>query len=216
MTKPVSIKICGLTNVRDAEECVEAGADALGLCFWEGSKRCVSVEQATQIVRAIGARVQVVAVVVDLAELELRELLDQTGIRWAQLHGREPPDLLDRFLPHAYKALGVKDAGIAQQARRFGGEHLLLDAAMPGLPGGTGHSFDWRLVTEIARCRMLTLAGGLTAENVGEAIRVVHPYRVDVASGVERAPGLKDPEKVQAFVRAVRDAAPGPAALPGD
>jgi phosphoribosylanthranilate isomerase len=216
MIGSVSIKICGLTNVPDAEECVDAGADALGLCFWPGSKRCVTVEQASRIVNAVRDRVEVVAVVVDMPELELRELLDETGIRWAQLHGSESPEFLDEFLPYAYKALGVKGDGIMEQAGRFGGDHILLDAVLPGLPGGTGHSFDWRLATEIARHRKLILAGGLTAENVVQAIRVVRPHRVDVASGVEGAPGLKDPAKVRAFVRAVRQAASETAPPAGD
>jgi phosphoribosylanthranilate isomerase len=188
----VQVKICGLTTVQDAVECVEAGADAIGLNFWPGSPRRVDAATARAIVRAVGDRAELVGVFSD------------TGIRWAQLHGREPPQMVAALLPYAYKALGVRDASVVELARAYPGEHLLLDASVPGIPGGTGRTFDWRIAAQIACERKLTLAGGLGPQNVADAIRVVQPYRVDVASGVEKSPGRKDLSLVHAFIAAVK------------
>lgn len=206
------IKVCGVTRLADAVDCVEAGVDTIGLNFWHGTKRRVAVETARSIVEALRDRAELVAVFVDATEAEIRATLEATGIEWAQLHGSEPRALLERFLPKAYKAIGVpRDAtpeDVAARAASFPGEHLLLDASVPGaMPGGTGHTFDWSLAERIARTRKLTLAGGLTPENVADAVRAVRPYRVDVASGVESAPGVKDPLKVRALVSAVRGVA---------
>ncbi len=201
------IKFCGLTRVEDALAAVELGVDTLGLNFWPGTKRCVSIARAREIVTAVSRRAELVAVFVDADESTIRETLAQTGITWAQLHGDEPPSLVEALLPNAYKALGVRDDSVRARAATYPGEHILLDAAVPGaMPGGTGQTFDWALATAIARTRKLTLAGGLHPDNVAEAVRVVAPYRVDVASGVESAPGIKDPSRMRAFVDAVRGA----------
>lgn len=201
------IKVCGLTRVEDALAAVELGVDTLGLNFWPGTKRCVSIARAREIVTAVSRRAELVAVFVDADESTIRETLAQTGITWAQLHGEEPPSLVEALLPNAYKALGVRDDSVRARAATYPGEHILLDAAVPGaMPGGTGQTFDWALATAIARTRKLTLAGGLHPDNVAEAVRVVAPYRVDVASGVESAPGIKDPSRMRAFVDAVRGA----------
>jgi phosphoribosylanthranilate isomerase len=122
------------------------------------------------------------------------------------LHGDEPPELVGALLPRAYKAIGVKDGSVVELARRYPGERLLLDASVPGMPGGTGRTFDWSIAAEVAKERKLTLAGGLTPENVAEAVRTVRPFRVDVASGVESTPGRKDPAKIAAFVEAAKGA----------
>ena len=201
------IKVCGLTRVEDALAAVELGVDTLGLNFWPGTKRCVSIARAREIVTAVSRRAELVAVFVDADESTIRETLAETGITWAQLHGDEPPSLVEALLPNAYKALGVRDDSVRARAATYPGEHILLDAAVPGaMPGGTGQTFDWALATAIARTRKLTLAGGLHPDNVAEAVRVVAPYRVDVASGVESAPGIKDPSRMRAFVDAVRGA----------
>lgn len=201
------IKVCGLTRVEDALAAVELGVDTLGLNFWPGTKRCVSIARAREIVTAVSRRAELVAVFVDADESTIRETLAQTGITWAQLHGDEPPSLVEALLPNAYKALGVRDDSVRARAATYPGEHILLDAAVPGaMPGGTGQTFDWALATAIARTRKLTLAGGLHPDNVAEAVRVVAPYRVDVASGVESAPGIKDPSRMRAFIDAVRGA----------
>lgn len=198
--------MCGLTTLDDALQCVDLGVDAIGLNFWGGSPRSIDPRTASKIVRALGDRVQVVGVFVDAELSEIRETQRETGIAWAQLHGDEPPQLVAALLPRAYKAIGVRDGTAIEEARRFPGEHLLLDACVPGLRGGTGRTFDWAIAAEIARERALTLAGGLNPDNVAEAIRVVRPHRVDVASGVESSPGRKDPELVRAFVDAAKRA----------
>jgi phosphoribosylanthranilate isomerase len=125
-----------------------------------------------------------------------------------QLHGDEPHDTLAALLPHAYKATRIADAADVERARAYPGEHLLVDAKVDGLLGGSGTTFDWSLVKALANERRLTLAGGLTADNVERAVRELRPYCVDVASGVERAgePGAKDLAKVRAFIEAARSA----------
>lgn len=204
-----AIKICGVTSVADATMCIEAGADALGVNFWPGTARCCAVETARDIAAAVGDRVELVGVFVDATVEYIRRTLADTGISWAQLHGDEPPEAVRALLPHAYKALRVGGARVLEETRRYPGAHLLLDAFVRGQPGGTGRAFDWSLAEEVARERWLTLAGGLTPDNVAQAIRRVRPYRVDVASGVEASPGIKDATKVRAFVAAVRAAEGG-------
>lgn len=202
----VEVKVCGITTVNDAARCLELGVDAIGLNFWSKSPRSTNRKTACDIVRAVDGQVQTVAVFVDASLAEVTEILEETGIEWAQLHGSESPQTVEALLPHAYKAIGVKDGSAVELARRYPGEHLLLDASVPGMPGGTGRTFDWTIAEAIARERTLTLAGGLTPKNVAEAIRTVRPFRVDVASGVESSPGRKDAELVRAFVEAARSA----------
>jgi phosphoribosylanthranilate isomerase len=204
-----AVKICGVTSVEDARLCTEAGVDAIGVNFWPGTPRCCSVKVGRAIAAAVGDGAEVVAVFVDAPLEEVRRTLAVTGIRWAQLHGDEPPEVVAALLPHAYKALrvGTIDAtAVRDEVARYPGDHVLLDALVPGSKGGTGRTFDWALASQVARERLLTLAGGLTPSNVGDAIRQVRPHRVDVASGVESAPGVKDLAKVRALVEAVQRA----------
>lgn len=200
------VKVCGVTCLDDAQMCVDAGVDALGLNFWPGTKRRVDPEVARQIVLAHGDRVRMVGLFVDAATEDIEALRARVGFHCVQLHGDETPEQLAHFLPAAFKALRVKDGSIRDEAARYGGEHILLDAYVPGAVGGTGATFDWALAAELSRERRVVLAGGLTADNVAEAVRTVKPYAVDTASGVESAPGLKDESKVRAFVEAARRA----------
>jgi phosphoribosylanthranilate isomerase len=200
------VKICGLTTVDDALRCIEAGADVIGLNFWRRSPRSTDVDMAKAIVEVAGDRVQVVGVFVDSSVAQIREILTETGIEWAQLHGDETPEQVGELLPRAYKAIGVKNRSAIDLARSYPGEHLLLDASVPGLPGGTGRTFNWAIAAELARERKLTLAGGLSPKNVAQAIEAVNPFRVDVASGVESEPGRKDPGLVGAFIEAAKAA----------
>ncbi|MDD9938856.1 MAG: phosphoribosylanthranilate isomerase [Myxococcales bacterium] len=198
------VKICGLTSAAQARACVDLGADAIGINFFAGSKRCVDLATGRAIVETVGDEAITVGVFVDAGLAEIERIKAASGIRCVQLHGDESPELLERFLPHAYKALRVRGAETIAEAARFGGEHVLLDAYVPGEPGGTGEVFEWSLATELARSRQVTLAGGLVPENVAAAVAAVRPFCVDVASGVERAPGDKDLERVAAFIAAAR------------
>jgi len=203
------VKICGVRTADDAVACVELGASALGVNFIRASPRSVDVDTARAIARAVhatGAKCIVVGVVADMGLAELRALVRDAELDCLQLHGGEAPAELEPLLPHAYKAVRVAAADDVNAARRFPGEHLLVDAKVEGALGGTGHVFDWTLVRDLARERRLTVAGGLHAGNVADAVRALRPYCVDVASGVEHAPGVKDLAKVRAFVDAVRSA----------
>ncbi len=198
------MKICGVTTVHDAELCVDAGADAVGFNFYARSPRCVDIDTARQLVAALAGRALAVGVFVDASFEQISEIKERTRIACVQLHGDEPPELLARLLPHAYKAIRVRDASSLGQARRFGGDHVLLDAYVPGMAGGTGARFDWALAAELAQERKVTLAGGLEPGNVTAAVARVQPFCVDVASGVESSPGRKDPGKVRDFIRAAK------------
>jgi phosphoribosylanthranilate isomerase len=204
----VHVKICGITCTEDAELAVDHGADAIGLNFVPSSPRLIDIETARAIVERVGVRTLTVLVVADRSANELRALLRATGARCLQLSGDESPDLVAELLPHAYKGVRIGSAVDVTDAARYPGQHLLVDAKVEGKLGGTGVSVDWALVEPLARSRRLTLAGGLRPSNVAEAIRVVRPFCVDVASGVERDgdPRRKDPEKLRAFRRAVASA----------
>jgi phosphoribosylanthranilate isomerase len=199
------IKICGVTNVDDAEHVVRSGANAIGLNFVHGSKRRVTLEQARPIVEAIRGRIELVAVVSSPTDDEVKELTE-LGMEWLQLHGDEPPARVSRLLPRAFKAVPIEDAADARRAANYPGERLLVDTKVSGASGGTGKVFDWQLVTDLTKTRQLILAGGLTPKNVAAAVRVLAPWGVDTASGVELVPGVKDAELVTAFVLAVRGA----------
>jgi phosphoribosylanthranilate isomerase len=204
------VKICGITSVQDAILAVEAGADALGLNFVPSSKRVIDTATAAHIADAVGASVQLIAVVADRSGPELEELRLATGIRWLQLHGSEGPAELELVLPEAYKACAIANAADAARAAEYGGQRLLVDAKVAGELGGTGQRFDWSLARPLAEQRQLIVAGGLTPNNVRDALQALRPFGVDVASGVERRanPRQKDPELVRAFVSAVRSFEP--------
>jgi phosphoribosylanthranilate isomerase len=198
------VKVCGVTSLQDVELCVAAGVDAIGLNFAPGSARCLTLEAAGPIARAIPAHVLRVGVFVDADLAQLLHYKEVLQLGCLQLHGDETPELLAQLLPHAYKALRVRGADVLAEAARYAGEHLLLDAYVPGAHGGTGARFDWNLAKDLGCVRKVTLAGGLTPDNVAEAIAVAQPYCVDVASGVEHSPGRKDPARVRDFVRAAK------------
>ncbi|MDB4945309.1 MAG: Phosphoribosylanthranilate isomerase [Labilithrix sp.] len=214
--RAVHVKICGVTTPADATASVMAGASAIGVNFVEGSPRCLDVARARAIADAVhaldargpdGAKVIVVGVVADLSLEAMRALTRDAGLDCLQLHGSEPDDVLEALLPHAYKAVRIGDANDVAAARRVPGEYLLVDAKVPGgALGGTGRAFDWSLVKDLVHERRVTVAGGLTPGNVEDAVRTLRPYCVDVASGVESAPGVKDHDLVAAFIRAARRA----------
>ncbi|HZU83514.1 MAG TPA: phosphoribosylanthranilate isomerase [Polyangiaceae bacterium] len=200
------VKICGVTSEEQAQACADAGADAIGVNFVASSPRRVDVATARRIAAVVGGRVLLVGVVADRAVDDMRALRDAAGLGCLQLHGDEPPDDVAALLPHAYKAIRVAREEDVAQADAMPGAYVMVDAKVEGALGGTGRAFDWSLVVALARRRRLVLAGGLTPDNVQDAIRQVRPWCVDVASGVESAPGLKDMVRVRAFVEAVRAA----------
>lgn len=195
------VKICGIMSVDVALACGELGASALGLNFVPGSPRCISVDRAREISRAVrDTDVKVVGVVADLDVAAMRKLAEEAELDALQLHGEETPATLDALSPAAYKAVRVSNRDDVERARQFGGEPLLVDAKVDGALGGTGKTFDWALVTELAQQRKIILAGGLRPENVARAVLAVDPWGVDVASGVEKSPGVKDLDKVRSFI----------------
>ena len=216
----VRVKICGITNLEDALAATEAGADYLGFIFWPPSKRAVDVETARTIAWRLQKRERrplLVGVFVDEEAATVAGVLEDCGLDLAQLSGDEPPSLLgDPSSPlygRSFKALRptslpeaeAEAEWYAAPERAAGQPSLLLDAYHPTLPGGTGRTTNWEMAARLAKKTPgLMLAGGLTPENVGEAVRRVRPFAVDVASGVERAPGRKDREKVRAFIAAAR------------
>lgn len=197
----VKIKICGITNLDDALHACACGADALGLVFYGKSPRCVTPAAAQAIVSALPPFVTTVGLFVNETPQRVRDITAFCGLDVIQLHGDEEPEACDFAPRRSIKALRVKDAASLTAHARFKTSALLLDAWVPGAYGGTGESFNWELAAEIAKVRPVILAGGLTPGNVAEAVRSVHPYAVDVSSGVEVAAGKKDPEKVAAFIR---------------
>lgn len=209
MASGVHVKVCGVTSPADALGCVKLGVSAIGLNFVASSPRRVEVDAAAEIADAIHAMdegVIVVGVVADLDVDAMRALVRDARLDCLQLHGDEPPEVLAPLLPHAYKAVRVATAADVERARAYPGAYVLADARVEGALGGTGATFDWALVRDLARERRLTLAGGLGPGNVARAIREVRPWCVDVASGVERTAGKKDLALVRAFVDAARSA----------
>jgi phosphoribosylanthranilate isomerase len=202
------IKVCGVTTVEDACLAVECGADLVGVNLVPTSPRVLDPVAARAIAEAVRGRAVVVGVVADRPLVELQELRRAARLDQLQLHGSEPPELLEALLPGAYKAIRVGSAEDVELAATYGGEQLLVDAKVSGMLGGTGATFDWRLVRQLATERRLLLAGGLNPDNVARAVAEVRPWGVDVASGVEvpGQPRRKDPDLVRRFVQRVRGA----------
>lgn len=199
------VKICGLTRVQDAELAAALGARALGFVFWPESPRGVTPETAKAIVQRIPSNVKKVGVFVNENIERVREIVDEVGLDFAQLHGDETPDYCQQLGRKVIKAVGTQPNGNATFSA-FGPDVLLLvDAHDPASRGGTGRTVDWDAAREIAAERPTILAGGLNAANVRLAIRSVRPYGVDVSSGVESAPGIKDPAKLRSFFEALHD-----------
>ena len=201
----VRSKICGITRVEDALAAVDAGADAIGLVFYAKSPRAVTVPQAQAILAALPPFVTTVGLFVDCQRSELNAILDAVPLDLLQFHGDESPAACEGFRRPYIKALRVKPGDdIAARIGLYGSATgVLLDTFVPGVPGGTGEAFDWSLVPQGLSVPII-LAGGLTPENVRAAIEQVRPYAVDVSGGVEASKGLKDSDKIHAFVRAVR------------
>jgi phosphoribosylanthranilate isomerase len=204
------IKFCGITNLDDAELAVAAGAWAIGLIFWPHSPRRCDPPAAAEIAATVKRRVEVAGVFVNATLDHVADIADAVGLTMLQLHGDEGPaycaEAARRTGCKVIKAVRVRSGADVQALSPFHTDYHLLDSYAAGVPGGTGETFTW----EIARAHRgpipVILSGGLTAENVAEAIAAVRPFAVDVASGVELVPGRKNPEKLDAFAAAARNA----------
>jgi len=199
------VKICGITRTLDAQLVVDAGVDAIGLVFYEKSPRFVKLDQAASISQMIPAFVSRVALFKDADSATVNAVLNSVEIDLIQFHGSEMPDYCQQFCLPYIKAIGMK--GTEQDAdflpimveKYQSAKALLLDGHAPGESGGSGETFDWAAVAQISS--PIIVAGGLTPENVKQAITLVQPYAVDVSSGVESVPGIKDKNKVTAFMQ---------------
>jgi len=205
----VQIKICGIRSAEEVEVAVQAGADLLGFNFWPGTSRYIRPEEAARLIRAVPSRIWTVGVFVDEAPERVLEIAARTGISALQFHGNETPEYLDRLGSlKKIKAFKVSNDFEPDQLRRYASAYaFLLDGWVAGgLPGGTGRVFDWSHAERAKAYGKVILAGGLNAKNIGEAIRQVEPWGVDVCSGVEIRPGKKDVKLVREFIRVAREA----------
>ena len=199
------VKICGITRMEDALAAANAGADALGFMFYEASPRRVARDVATAIIRELPPFLSRVGVFVNPSPDDVRRAIEDCRIDTLQFHGEETPEFCAQFGLRVIKAFRVRDAESLQVLSAFVGETCLLDSFVAGQHGGTGATFNWDLAAQTVRAgRRVLLAGGLNPENAAEAVRRVRPYGLDVSSGVETTPGMKDAEKVRAFIAAAK------------
>jgi phosphoribosylanthranilate isomerase len=207
MSCMTEVKVCGITNVDDARRAVGLGAWALGTIFWPESERRCPLETAEEIGAALRRRVKLTGVFVNAGLDEVTDVAERCGLAVVQLHGDEGPaycrEVARRTGCRVMKAVRVKDAAQVRNLEPFRVDYHLLDAYVPGSPGGTGESFNWELARIHGGSAKVVLSGGLTPESVGEAVSAVRPFAVDTASGTEAAPGRKDPAKLEAFFGAV-------------
>jgi phosphoribosylanthranilate isomerase len=204
------VKVCGITNIEDARRALELGAWAIGLIFWPGSPRACSIESAEEIGAELHRRLEVAGVFVNAPLDELPWIAERAQLTLLQLHGDEGPSYCSEAARRTgckvMKAVRVKDASSIGELQRFHTDFHMLDAHVPGKPGGTGETFNWELAARHAGDIPVVLSGGLDPDNVAQAIAVTHPFAVDSASGTEAAPGRKDPARLEAFFRAVEHA----------
>jgi len=202
----VKVKICGITSVADGVAAAEAGADMIGLMFYERSPRHISLATAAEISRAVSPFIVKVGVFVNPTEEAVFRAIGECGVTLLQFHGEEAPEFCTQFGVMSMKAFRVRDAASLAALPNYQTDAYLLDAYSPDAHGGTGAKFNWDLAIDAKQLgKPVFLAGGLTPENVGEAVRRVQPFGVDVSSGVESAPGKKDPAKVRGFVAAAKN-----------
>ena len=196
------VKVCGVTEARGLDAAVTAGADAVGFNFWPGSPRHVTIETARHLVRRLPAHVETVGVFVNQPRAEVLDILGATGIRWAQFHGEEAPAELNGF-PHPWFPALRPSEHQEPRLADWMSPCVLLDAHDPSARGGTGRAVDWQRAAVWARERPLILAGGLGPETVAAAVALVRPAAVDLNSGVESAPGVKDPHRLSRALAAL-------------
>ena len=205
MAHRVQVKICGITSRDDALAALAAGADLLGFNFYPPSPRYLEIDAAAEIVRALPPKVKTVGVFVDARRELVLRTVEQARLTMVQFHGHESPDDCRGWPFPVIKAVRLRDAQSADEIRRYTDDFILADAYVEGQPGGTGCRIPEDLLAGVERERLF-LAGGLNPENVGQAVRAIRPFAVDVASGVESAPGRKDSELMRRFVANVQSA----------
>jgi len=196
----VKVKICGNTNLDDTVAAVQAGADAVGFVFYKKSPRAIEPKTAAEIISRLPPFVVPVGVFVNEELGAVRRILEDCNIPLAQLHGDESPQYCAELGRSVIKAIRVRDRGDLERMTSYQVAGFVLDAFVEGMPGGTGVTIDWDLASEAQVVGPIILAGGLTPDNVLEAVRQARPYGVDVTSGVEVSPGKKDHAKVRAFI----------------
>ncbi len=199
------IKICGITNIDDAVFAAEAGADALGFIFVKSSPRYIAPSAASKIIRLLPPYVSAVGVFADAPWEEAVLAAEAAGVQVLQLHGEETPDYCRRFKYKVVKAFRMQGPQVLEQLYQYDVDAFLLDTFVEGKTGGTGRSFPWEWAGEANAYGRIIIAGGLTPDNVGEVVARLHPYGVDVASGVEKEPGIKDHKLVVRFIQSVRE-----------
>jgi len=197
MTK---VKICGIRSLKDALAAAEYGADALGFVFYGKSPRYIEAAEAAVIIRKLPPFVTPVALFVNAGEESVRAVLDETGIGVVQFHGDETPEYVSSFSQRTIKAMRIRNEQSISDMHSYDANAILADAYCPDAYGGTGKTFNWDLLSGIQSSERIILAGGLGPENVAEAITRVRPYAVDVSSGVEVSPGVKDHGRLRRFI----------------
>lgn len=197
----VKVKVCGITNLDDALQAVDAGADALGFVFYDLSPRCISFETAERIIRKLPPYMSTSGVFVNNPASFIDTAVERCGINVVQLHGDETPTFCAGIRHTVVKAFRIRNVASIETIRNYSVAGYLLDAYVPGIYGGTGLTFNWETARVAKQFGPVILAGGLRVENVRKAVKTVEPYALDVSSGVEEAPGKKDHVKVSEFIR---------------
>ena len=206
----IRVKICGITRVADAEKAVELGADALGFIFAK-SPRQITPQKAREITLRISPFVKTVGVFVNERPAKIREIMDFCGLDLVQLHGNESVSSCSELAPRVIKAFRVQGEESLLQIAEYKNHvrAILLDAYQKGLNGGTGKTFDWRLAVKAKKTGIpMVLSGGLDADNITEALERVNPFAIDISSGIEKRPGIKDHGRMRAFMRKIKDYEP--------
>ena len=199
------IKICGITRPEDAQCAAEAGADAVGMIFYASSPRAVDVRRARDIVQDLPPFITRVGVFVNETAYTVANIADTCGLDVLQLHGEETPEYCNGFAQKVVKVFRIQDTVDLEIMRSYTVDAWHLDTQDTKLYGGTGRSFDWRLAAEAQSVGPIILAGGLTPDNLREALEQAQPYAVDISSGVESEPGIKDHEKIRRIIRIRND-----------
>ncbi len=202
----VKVKICGITRLEDALLAIKLGADALGFNFYRQSPRYISPSEAKEIINELPKKVIKVGVFVNEEAEIVKSVKSSCSLDYLQFHGKENPIYCQEFSGQYYKAFRVSELWDIDEIKIYPEECFLLDTYEEDLPGGTGKKFNWDIARHASQYGKVILAGGLTPENVTEAIQYARPFAVDVASGVESEPGVKDPKKLKAFIGAVKKA----------